>query len=43
MVDNNPTDEYYYQILVFTGHRTDSGTKSKVGFERLSIHIISLL
>ena len=28
--DNHRTDQYFYQILVFTGHRKDSGTKSKV-------------
>ncbi len=30
--DNHQADKYYYQILVFTGHRKDSGTKSKVNF-----------
>jgi hypothetical protein len=30
--DNHQSDKYYYQILVFTGHRKDSGTKSKVNF-----------
>ena len=34
MIDNNPTDKYYYQILVFTGQRNDAGTKSKVMFEK---------
>jgi len=28
--DNQASDRYYYQILVFTGHRKNSGTKSKV-------------
>ena len=28
--DNHPSDQYYYQLLVFTGHREHSGTKSKV-------------
>lgn len=28
--DNHPLDHYLYQILVFTGHRKDAGTKSKV-------------
>jgi hypothetical protein len=30
--DNHPLDEYFYQILVFTGQRKDAGTKSKVHF-----------
>ena len=30
--DNHQSDKYYYQILVFTGHRKDAGTKSKVHF-----------
>ena len=30
--DNHKSDEYYYQIIVVTGHRKDSGTKSKVHF-----------
>jgi hypothetical protein len=32
--DNHQEDKYYYQILVFTGQRKDSGTKSKVKFRR---------
>ncbi|CAF1602837.1 unnamed protein product, partial [Adineta ricciae] len=32
LVDNHRFDEYLYQILVFTGHRTNAGTKSKVHF-----------
>ena len=28
--DNHLSDRYFYQILVFTGHRKDAGTKSKV-------------
>ena len=28
--DNHKADQYFYQILVFTGQRKDSGTKSKV-------------
>ncbi len=28
--DNHRNDKYFYQILVFTGQRKDSGTKSKV-------------
>ena len=30
--DNCQEDQYCYQILVFTGHRIDAGTKSKVHF-----------
>ncbi|UJR16672.1 hypothetical protein I4U23_003572 [Adineta vaga] len=30
--DNHPSEEYFYHILVFTGHRKDSGTKSNVCF-----------
>ena len=30
LVDNHKDDRYCYQILVFTGHRRDAGTKSKV-------------
>ncbi|CAF1670733.1 unnamed protein product, partial [Adineta ricciae] len=30
--DNHPSDEYYYQIIVFTGQRNDAGTKSNVHF-----------
>ncbi len=28
--DNHQSDSYFYQILIFTGQRKDSGTKSKV-------------
>ena len=28
--DNHRSDQYFYEIVVFTGHRQDSGTKSKV-------------
>ncbi|CAF1035223.1 unnamed protein product [Adineta ricciae] len=30
--DNQPSDQFFYQILIFTGHRTYSGTNSKVHF-----------
>ncbi len=30
--DNVKSDQYFYQILVFTGHRKNAGTKSKVHF-----------
>ncbi|CAF1478174.1 unnamed protein product [Adineta ricciae] len=30
--DNRSSDSYFYQLIVFTGHRKDSGTKSKVHF-----------
>lgn len=32
LTDNDPSDNYFYQILVFTGHRRDAGTRSKVFF-----------
>jgi len=32
LADNYKDDQYCYQILVFTGHRKDAGTKSKVHF-----------
>ncbi len=35
--DNHQSDEYFYQIIVFTGQRKDSGTKSKVKFKRIKI------
>ncbi|CAF4235279.1 unnamed protein product, partial [Adineta steineri] len=28
--DNDKKDRYFYQILIFTGHRKEAGTKSKV-------------
>ncbi|CAF4456624.1 unnamed protein product, partial [Adineta steineri] len=28
--DNDKSDQYYYQIIVFTGQRANSGTQSKV-------------
>jgi hypothetical protein len=30
--DNNPSDTYYYELMVFTGNRSESGTQSKVYF-----------
>jgi polycystin 1L2 len=32
LLDNYKEDEYCYEIIVFTGHRKDAGTKSKVHF-----------
>jgi hypothetical protein len=32
LLDNHPSDQYFYQIIVFTGLRKDAGTKSKVHF-----------
>ncbi|CAF1492760.1 unnamed protein product [Adineta ricciae] len=32
LVDNHRSDEYLYQIVVFTGHRANAGTESKVHF-----------
>jgi polycystin 1L2 len=31
--DNHKSDQYFYQIIVFTGQRKDSGTKSKVKYQ----------
>ena len=28
--DNDPNDRYFYEIIVFTGNRSESGTQSKV-------------
>ena len=30
--DNQKSDGYLYELIVFTGHRRDAGTKSKVHF-----------
>ncbi|CAF1250371.1 unnamed protein product [Adineta steineri] len=30
--DNYSTDQYFYQILVFTGHQANAGTNSKIHF-----------
>ena len=30
--DNNPDDDYFYEVKVFTGNRPESGTHSKVNF-----------
>jgi hypothetical protein len=30
LLDNHKSDQYLYQITVFTGQRTDAGTKSEV-------------
>jgi hypothetical protein len=40
LADNHKSDPYFYQILVFTGQRTNAGTESKVRFQRKSIHPI---
>lgn len=32
LIDNNVCDETYYILRVYTGVRTGSGTKSKIGF-----------
>jgi polycystin 1L2 len=31
--DNYELNQYFYQMIVFTGHRKDAGTKSKVKFQ----------
>ncbi len=28
--DNHPLDDYFYELIVFTGNRSESGTRSKV-------------
>jgi hypothetical protein len=30
LIDNNPLDDYAYELIVFTGNRSESGTRSKV-------------
>jgi hypothetical protein len=32
LIDNNKSDKYFYQILLFTGQRMNAGTKSQVHF-----------
>ncbi|CAF4143107.1 unnamed protein product, partial [Adineta steineri] len=32
LLDNHKSDQYFYQIIVFTSRRKDAGTKSKVHF-----------
>ena len=39
MEDNLPTDKYFYEIIVFTGTRKESGTKSKVKFIIIRIRV----
>ena len=34
LLDNHKSDQYFYQIIVFTGQRKDAGTKSKVRFTK---------
>ena len=41
--DSDPSEHYYYQILVFTGQRKDAQTKSKVNSLSKIPNIISLL
>jgi PLAT/LH2 domain len=36
MPDNHPSDGYFYQILVFTGQRSNAGTKSTVNKHRIA-------
>jgi hypothetical protein len=33
LIDNNPIDDYFYEIIVFTGNRINAGTDSKVRFK----------
>ena len=37
--DNHKSDQYFYQIIVFTGQRKDAGTKSNVRLEREEMNI----
>ena len=30
LIDNKPEDDYFYEIIVFTGNRINAGTDSKV-------------
>ena len=32
LVDNDPFDMYFYELIVFTGNRNDAGTESNVSF-----------
>jgi hypothetical protein len=34
--DNHKSDQYFYQIIVFTGQRKDSGTNSNVRLQRIN-------
>jgi polycystin 1L2 len=38
--DNNKNDRYFYQIIVFTGHRKNAATQSKVIEEDMRHHCI---
>ena len=40
--DNNPADNYYYELMVFTGSCNDAGTNSKVKL-KFSIYIMQKL
>jgi hypothetical protein len=33
--DNHKSDGYFYEIIVFTGHRKSAGTKSKVRYQKM--------
>lgn len=35
LADNSPVDEYFYELIVFTGTRKDAGTKSRVRTKEL--------
>ena len=30
--DNHPNDNYFYELIVFTGNQNESGTQSKIKF-----------
>ncbi len=40
--DNYSSDQYFYQILVFTGHRNNAGTQSKVRLKEREISDLNL-
>ena len=41
--DNHKTDRYFYQIIVFTGHRKDAGTQSKVSHPGIESNPLDLI
>ena len=40
LVDNQPGDNYFYEIIVFTGSRKDAGTDSKVLFKLFYVFLL---
>jgi hypothetical protein len=39
--DNHKSDQYFYQIIVFTGQRKNAGTKSNVRFHKYKNLIVN--